>query len=88
MLFSDKSKFKLFKSDGCQYALFRPGQAYDDQFVKKTIKHGGGKVMVWVCITGQGMGRLHKIEEIMRAPDYVKIIEDQFLGTLKDLKMH
>ena len=87
MLFSDESKFKLFKSDGCQYALFRPGQAYDDQFVKKTIEHGGGKVMVWGCITGQGMGRLHKIEKIIQAPDYVKIIEDQFLGTLKDLKM-
>ena len=87
VVFSDESKFMLFKSDGRQYAWFRPGQAYDDRFVKKTVKHGGGKVMVWGCITGQGMGRLHKIDGIMCAPDYVKIMEEQFLGTLKDLKM-
>ena len=43
--------------------------------------------MVWGCITGQGMGRLHKIDGIMCATDYVKILKDQFLGTLKDLKM-
>jgi len=44
--------------------------------------------MVWECIIEQGMERLHQIEGIMRALDYVKIIKDQFLGTLKDLKMH
>ena len=33
------------------------------------------------------MGRLHQIEGIMQAPDYIKIIKDQFLRTLKDLKM-
>ena len=77
----------LFKSDRHQYAWFRPGQAYNNKFVKKMIKHGDGKIMVWVCIMGQGIGRLHKIEGIMQALDYIKIIKDQLLGTLKDLKM-
>ena len=82
---SDESKFLLFKSDGRQYAWFRPGQAYDDRFVKKTIKHGGGSVMVWGCISAKGMGRLHRIDGIMRAQEYVEILEDSFLGSLKDL---
>jgi len=57
---------------------------YDDCYVKKTIKHGGGSVMVWGCITGRGMGRIKKIEGIMRAENYVDILEDGLLGTLKD----
>jgi len=85
--FTDESKFLLFKSDGRQYAWFQPGQALDDQFVKKTIKHGAGNLMVWGMITAKGMGRLHWIDGIMCGPDYVEILDKQFLGTLKDLKI-
>lgn len=42
--------------------------------MKKTIKHGGGNVMVWGCITGEGMGRLHHIKGIMNGPGYVDIL--------------
>jgi hypothetical protein len=59
VIFSDKSKFMLFKSDGHQYCYIKPGQAYNDRFVKKTIKHGAGNLMVWGCITEWGMERLH-----------------------------
>jgi hypothetical protein len=71
VIFLDKSKFMLFKSDGHQYCWIKPRQALDDRFVKKSIKHGAGNIMVWGCITGRGMGRLHRIEGIMRGPDYV-----------------
>ena len=43
--------------------------------------------MVWGCITAKGMGRLYQIEGIMCGPDYVQILNDQFLGSLKDLKL-
>lgn len=85
--FSDESKFLLFKSDGRQYCWMQPGQALDDRFVKKTIKHGAGSLMVWGMITAKGMGRLHRIEGIMCGPDYVQILDKQFLGTLRDLKL-
>jgi len=35
VIFSDESKFMLFKSDRCQYCYVKPGQALDDHFVKK-----------------------------------------------------
>ena len=53
IIFSDESKFLLFKSDGCQYAWFKPGQALDPRFIQKTIKHCVGNIMVWGCVTGQ-----------------------------------
>ena len=43
--------------------------------------------MVWGCITGQGMGRLHHIEGIMNGPGYVEILQKSLLGTLKDRKL-
>lgn len=87
VIFSDESKFMLFKSDGHQYCWMKPGQALDPHFTKKTIKHGDGNVMVWGCITGEGMGRLHHIEGIMNGPGYVDILQQSLLGTLKDRKL-
>jgi len=85
--FTDESKFLLFKSDGQQYTWFQPGQALDDWFVKKTIKHSAGNLMVWGMITAKGMGHLHRINGIMCSPDYIEILDKNFLGTLKDLKI-
>ncbi len=87
VIFSDESKFMLFKSDGCQYCWMKPGQTLDPHFTKKTVKHGGGNVMVWGCITREGMGRLHHIEGIMNGPGYVDILQQSLLGTLKDQKL-
>jgi len=86
MIFSDESKFLLFKSNGHQWAWFQPGQAYENRFVKKTVKHGGGNIMVWGCISGRGMGRLQRVEGIMCTSDYVEILEGPLLGSLKDLR--
>jgi hypothetical protein len=77
----------LFQSDGRQYCWIKPGQVLDACFTKKTIKHRAGSLMVWGCVTGQGMGRIHCIEGIMCGPDYVKILSKQCLGTLKDIKL-
>ena len=85
--FLDESKFMLFKLDGRQYCWIKPGQALDPRFTKKAIKHGVGNLMVWGCITTKGMGRLYWIKGIMCGPDYIQILNDQFLGSLKDLKL-
>lgn len=87
VIFSDESKFNLFKSDGRQYAWFRPGQALDERFTKKTVKHGGGNVMVWGCITASGMGELHLIEGHMDGPMYVEILNENLPRTLRKHNM-
>jgi hypothetical protein len=43
--------------------------------------------IVWGYIMEWGMGRLHQIDGIMCGPDYVKILDKDYLGTLKDLKI-
>jgi hypothetical protein len=77
----------LFKSGRRQYCYIKPRQALNDHFVKKNIKHSRGNLIVWGCIMGWGMGRLHCTEGIMCRPDYIEILDKDYLSTLKDLKL-
>jgi hypothetical protein len=85
--FSDESKFNLFGSDGHQYCRRRPGEEFLDRNVKKTVKHGGGSVNVWGCITPGGVGCLHCVVGNMNADQYCKILTESLLGTLGDYDM-
>ena len=56
VLFSDESKFNLVGSDGHLWCWRRPGEEFDSCFTKKVVKHGGGNIMVWGCLTAKGVG--------------------------------
>ena len=84
VVFSDESKFNLFGSDSRQYCRRRPGEEFLDRNVKKVVKHWGGSLMVWGCITPQEPGRLHRIEGRMNAVQYCEILTESFLGILAD----
>ena len=84
VVFSDESKFKIWGSDGRKWCWRRVGEAFDPRFVKPTVKHGGGRIMVWGCVTSKGVGRLHLIAGIMCAPEYVDILSTDLLGTFHD----
>ncbi len=34
--------------------LWQPGEEYKDKYVLTTVKHGGGNVMVWGCMSAAG----------------------------------
>lgn len=82
--FADESKFNLFGSDGRQYCRRRPNEELLPRNVKKTVKHGGGSLQVWGCLTWNGTGRLHRVSGNMDAAQYCSILSESFLGTLSD----
>jgi len=65
VVFSDESKFCLFGLDGVQYCRRGPGEEYKPQNVAARVKHGGGSIMVWECITSKEVGRLYRIKGAM-----------------------
>jgi hypothetical protein len=85
VIFSDESRFNLFGSDGLQYCWRKEGQALDPRYTEKKVKHGGGKVMVWGCITAHGVGRLCRVDGQMNSEKYTSILQEGYLGTLEDL---
>ena len=84
IIFSDETKINLFDSDGRQWCYHKKGQELVGQYTKKTVKHGGGHIMVWGCITRKGFGRLVRIQGNMNRFQYAEVLEDGLLGTLRD----
>ncbi len=55
VLWSDETKINLFGSDGVKRVWRQPGEEYKDKCVLPTVKHGGGSVMVWGCMSAADM---------------------------------
>lgn len=62
VVFSDESKFNLFGCDGKQKIWRKKNQELLDKNLVPTVKHGGGSVMVWGCMSAAGVGKLVFIE--------------------------
>ena len=62
VIFSDESRFLIHSSDGRAYVRRMVGEALNVNCVQSTVKHGGGGIMVWGCISKKGMGILEKLK--------------------------
>jgi len=87
ILWTDESKIVLFGSGGGPKHVRRPtNTAFKPQYTIKTLKHGGGKIMIWGCFSWYGVGPIFLIKGNMTAIDYVDILQDVMLPHA-DLKM-
>ncbi|XP_055910737.1 uncharacterized protein LOC129945100 [Eupeodes corollae] len=84
ILWSDETKVNLFGSDSKHYVRRPPCQEYNPKYTKKTIKHGGGSIMVWGCFSWYGVGPLFWIKNIMDQEKYVDILENVMLPYADD----
>ena len=50
-----------------------------------TVKHGGGNVMVWGCMSAAGVGELHFIEGNMNSNMYCEILQQGMIPSLQKL---
>ena len=48
--------------------------------VQSTVKFGGGSVMVWCCITSDGVGPLTTVDGRMKAKDYIDLLEQTLIS--------
>lgn len=42
--------------------IWRKNEAYDEENILPTAKHGGGSVMIWCCFPSSGAGELQGVE--------------------------
>ena len=57
-VFSDESKFNIFESDEWRMMWRKKKEEFKIKNTKLSIKHGGGNVLVWGCISSFGTGEL------------------------------
>lgn len=76
ILWSDESKFNLRGSDGKTYVRRPPNKQFDPRYTIKTIKHGGGSIMVWAAFSWHGVGPISRITGRMDQHVYKNILEN------------
>ncbi|GBM77954.1 Transposable element Tcb1 transposase [Araneus ventricosus] len=76
VLWSDESKYMFFGTDGIQWIRCSQGIPFDPKYQIPTMKHGGGNVMVWGCVSRLDMGPLRWIQGIMDKFQYEDSLEN------------
>lgn len=76
IVWSDESKFELFGHKSRRRVWRRPGTAFEERHTVKTVKFGGGSVMVWGCFSWHGIGNLVLVSGKMNADLYIDIINE------------
>ncbi|KAK7605096.1 hypothetical protein V9T40_006954 [Parthenolecanium corni] len=74
VIFSNKSKFNLFGSDGHGYIWRKKNSELEAKNLLPTVKFGGGKVLVWGCMAAKGVRNLEFIKGNMTAQMYIDIL--------------
>jgi transposase len=82
IIWSDETKINRFQSDGRSWYWKREGNQLQHHHVKQTVKHGGGSIMIWGCMTAEGPGNMCKIDGTMDQYLYKTILEDDLLKTI------
>jgi transposase len=88
VIFSDESKINRLGSDGLKWCWKRARQPLEDRHVIPTVKFGGGSVMVWGCISSQGVGEIIKVEGLMNSAQYCNILDRGLLGTTRKMQVN
>ena len=88
VVWSDETKINRLGSDGCKWAWKKPGEKLSDRLVEGTLKFGGGSLMMWGCMTWEGVGYATKIDGRMDGDLYLQILKDELQESLEYYGLH
>jgi len=76
VLWTDKSRFTLFHTDGPTFVQRRHGKTLRQDCVVPTVKYGGGGIMIWgKKMSYNGTAFLTKVNEHLNGAGYINILE-------------
>jgi transposase len=87
VIWSDETKINRFNSDGQAWCWTRDSDSLQPHHVKQTVKHGGGSLMIWGCMTVNGPGNMVKITGKMDQHLYREILSDDLNQTIAHYRM-
>jgi len=83
VIFSDETPFQVFPTRSGQWTWRRPNERFQPNQLIPTVKHGGGSLQVWGCMSGRGIGFMCKLPEGLDAKLYLDILNDELQQTRK-----
>lgn len=87
VIFSDESKFCIFGMKGRQLIWRKPCSALQPKNLCPTVKHGGGGIMVWGCMSSNGVGNLEFIPSTMDSTLYIEILKRNLVPSAEKLNL-
>lgn len=79
------SLFQIFGTPGVTFVRRRVGEEFSPECVVPTVKHGGGSIMVWGCMTLSGVGEMFVCEGHMNSTKYINVLESALLPSFSAL---
>ena len=58
------------------------GENFAERCIQTTLKHGGGGMMKWGCMTSKGVGLLKKVDGRLNGGSYVNILENNLIPSI------
>ncbi len=74
VIFSDEASFELVPTRKYETIYRRNGTAFESKHLVPTVKFGGGKIMVWGCISQKGVGNLIFVTGNIDSAKYINIL--------------
>jgi DDE superfamily endonuclease/Transposase len=85
IIWSDESRFEVFRGDGKRYVWRNSQEKYDPKCLTPTFKSGQESVMVWGCFTKYKLGPLVRLEGKITAAVYIEILKDNLIPFINNL---
>ena len=75
MLWTDESKFEVFRSHRRTFVRRRTSEKMLEECLTPSVKHGGCNVMVWGCFGAGNVGDFYKVKAILNKEGYHSILQ-------------
>ncbi|SPC63740.1 related to transposase [Ustilago sp. UG-2017b] len=86
VIWSDETKINFFRPDGKQFCWVK-NTGFNSKLVRPTVKFGSGSIMIWGCMTWEGVGGMCLVLGIMDSDQYIEILNDKLVKTISDLRL-
>lgn len=85
VIFSDETKFNIFGPDCGNKVWRKVNTEMHHKNTVSSVKHGGGNVMLWGCMSANGVGNMQFITDKMDHRLYIQILKDNLNASANKL---
>ncbi len=87
VIFTDEASFEMFPTRKRQTIYRRPGTAFETKNLVPSVKFGGGKVMVWRCVSHKGVGNLVFVDGKINSGKYINILANNLKDSASKMNL-